>query len=348
MNKEETLFNLLKEVSYPGFTRDIVSFGIVKDLNISNDETIITLELPKEDQELAQKLTVGINNAFSREGLSLPTLQFTAYQNKNKPVDQPANQETVENNLKLPKISKYIAIASGKGGVGKSTVAINLTLAFSKRLRNFGLMDADIWGPSIPIMCGIDTKPMATKDEKIMPIEKFNIKMMSIGFLLNEDDTVIWRGPMVHGAIKQFIEDVEWEGVENLVVDLPPGTGDAHLSLIQTVPLNGGIIVTTPQEVALIDVKRGIQMFKKLNVPVLGVIENMSYLQNGSEKIDIFGRGGGKAMAEKFGVPFLGEIPIDPEIRKGGDNGEPIVFSKPDSPSAKAFEEIAERLIDIF
>ena len=348
MKSKEFLFDLLKDVTYPGFTRDIISFGIVKDLSIEDKKVIIVLELPKEDQELAQKLTVGINNAFSREGLDYPELQFTAYQNKGAAVQQPANSPDSEPNPKLPNISKYIAIASGKGGVGKSTVAINLALAFSKKIKNFGLMDADIWGPSIPMMCGIDTKPMATKDDKILPIEKFNIKMMSIGFLLSDDDTVIWRGPMVHGAIKQFVEDVEWEGVDNLVVDLPPGTGDAHLSLIQTVPLTGGIIVTTPQDVALLDVKRGIQMFKKLNVPVLGVIENMSYLQNGDEIIDIFGRGGGKAMAEKFEVPFLGEIPIDPEIRKGGDNGEPIVYSNPDSPSSKAFVDIAEKLLDIF
>ena len=348
MKSKEFLFDLLKDVAYPGFTRDIISFGIVKDLSVEDKNVKIILELPKEDQELAQKLTVGINNAFSREGLNYPELQFTAYQNKSTPVQQPANSPDSEPNPKLPNISKYIAIASGKGGVGKSTVAINLALAFSKKIKNFGLMDADIWGPSIPMMCGIDTKPMATKDDKILPIEKFNIKMMPIGFLLSEDDTVIWRGPMVHGAIKQFVEDVEWEGVDNLVVDLPPGTGDAHLSLIQTVPLNGGIIVTTPQDVALLDVKRGIQMFKKLNVPVLGVIENMSYLKNGDEIIDIFGRGGGKAMADKFNVPFLGEIPIDSEIRKGGDSGEPIVYSNPDSPSSKAFEEIAEKLLDIF
>ena len=348
MKSKEFLFDLLKDVTYPGFTRDIISFGIVKDLSIEDKKVTIVLELPKEDQELAQKLTVGINNAFSREVLDYPELQFTAYQNKGAAVQQPANSPDSEPNPKLPNISKYIAIASGKGGVGKSTVAINLALAFSKKIKNFGLMDADIWGPSIPMMCGIDTKPMATKDDKILPIEKFNIKMMSIGFLLSDDDTVIWRGPMVHGAIKQFVEDVEWEGVDNLVVDLPPGTGDAHLSLIQTVPLTGGIIVTTPQDVALLDVKRGIQMFKKLNVPVLGVIENMSYLQNGDEIIDIFGRGGGKAMAEKFEVPFLGEIPIDPEIRKGGDNGEPIVYSNPDSPSSKAFVDIAEKLLDIF
>ena len=177
-------------------------------------------------------------------------------------------------------------------------------------------------------------------------VEKFNIKMMSIGFLLGEEDTVIWRGPMVHGAIKQFIEDVEWEGVDNLVVDLPPGTGDAHLSLIQTVPLSGGVIVTTPQDVALLDVKRGIQMFKKLDVPVLGIIENMSYLQDGDKIIDIFGRGGGKAIAEKFGVPFLGEIPIDPEIRKGGDSGQPIVYADPESKTSKAFTKIAETIME--
>jgi ATP-binding protein involved in chromosome partitioning len=348
MKSKESLLDLLKEVPYPGFTRDIISFGIVKDLSTDNNKVKITLELPKEDQELAQNLTLSINNAFSREGLEFPEIQFTTYQNKNSSVQQPANSPDSEPNPKLPNISKYIAVASGKGGVGKSTVAINLALAFSKKIKNFGLMDADIWGPSIPMMCGIDTKPMATKDDKILPIEKFNIKMMSIGFLLNEDDTVIWRGPMVHGAIKQFVEDVEWEGVDNLIVDLPPGTGDAQLSLIQTVPLNGGIIVTTPQDVALLDVKRGIQMFRKLNVPVLGVIENMSYLQNGDEIIDIFGRGGGKAMAEKFEVPFLGEIPIDTEIRKGGDKGEPIVYSNPDSPSSKAFEAIAEKLLYIF
>ena len=276
--------------------------------------------------------------------MPFPELNFSVYEHKQESPTEKSSSEG--ENPKLPNIKKYIAVASGKGGVGKSTVSVNLALAFSSLLKNVGLMDADIWGPSIPIMCGIQSKPMATKEEKILPIEKFNIKMMSIGFLLDEEDTVIWRGPMIHGAIKQFIEDVEWEGVDNLVIDLPPGTGDAHLSLIQTVPLSGGIIVTTPQDVALIDVKRGIQMFRKLNVPVVGIIENMSYLQNCDEIIDIFGRGGGKAIAEKFDVPFLGEIPIDPEIRKGGDSGNPIVFSNPDSSSSKAFQDIAVKLVE--
>jgi ATP-binding protein involved in chromosome partitioning len=170
---------------------------------------------------------------------------------------------------------------------------------------------------------------------------------MSIGFLISEDETVIWRGPMVHGAIKQFIEDVEWTDVDYLVIDLPPGTGDAQLSLVQTAPLSGGLIVTTPQDVALIDVRRGVQMFRKLNVPILGIVENMSYLEApGGESIDIFGRGGGRRMAEKFEVPFLGEIPIDPEIRKGGDAGVPIVISKPESTAAKAFMQLADIVLE--
>tara|TARA_Y100001970_G_C14228879_1_gene857380 strand:+ start:549 stop:1583 length:1035 start_codon:yes stop_codon:yes gene_type:complete len=342
MSDKDKVLSILKEVNFPGFTRDIVSFGIIKDINIDNGKTEISIELPKEDTEVAEKIAQSINNAFSREGLSLPEFIFSVFKKANGATTEEATKE----NVKLPDISKYLAVASGKGGVGKSTVAVNLAIAFSRKLKNMGLMDADIWGPSIPMMCGIDTKPMATKEEKIVPIEKFNIKMMSIGFLLDEEDTVIWRGPMVHGAIKQFIEDVEWDGVDNLVIDLPPGTGDAHLSLIQTVPLSGGIIVTTPQDVALIDVKRGIQMFRKLNVPVLGIIENMSYLQNGDEIIDIFGRGGGKKIAEKFEVPFLGEIPIDPSIRKGGDLGLPIVFSDPDSSTSKAFQDIAERILE--
>ena len=342
MSDRDKVLSILKEVNFPGFTRDIVSFGIIKDINIDNGKTEISIELPKEDTEVAEKIAQSINNAFSREGLSLPEFIFSVFKKANGATTEEATKE----NVKLPDISKYLAVASGKGGVGKSTVAVNLAIAFSRKLKNMGLMDADIWGPSIPMMCGIDTKPMATKEEKIVPIEKFNIKMMSIGFLLDEEDTVIWRGPMVHGAIKQFIEDVEWDGVDNLVIDLPPGTGDAHLSLIQTVPLSGGIIVTTPQDVALIDVKRGIQMFRKLNVPVLGIIENMSYLQNGDEIIDIFGRGGGKKIAEKFEVPFLGEIPIDPSIRKGGDLGLPIVFSDPDSSTSKAFQDIAERILE--
>jgi len=194
---------------------------------------------------------------------------------------------------------------------------------------------------------GINEKPIATPEQKIIPLDKYGLKLMSIGFLIDQDETVIWRGPMVHGAVKQFIEDVDWRGTDYLVVDLPPGTGDAQLSLVQTVPLSGGLIVTTPQDVALIDVRRGVHMFRKLNVPVLGIVENMSYLEvpETNMTIDIFGRGGGRRMADEFDVPFLGEIPIDPEIRKGGDEGKPIAISHPESPASRAFSEIAEKVL---
>ncbi|MCA9809988.1 MAG: Mrp/NBP35 family ATP-binding protein, partial [Candidatus Dadabacteria bacterium] len=245
------------------------------------------------------------------------------------------------------KVKYYIAVASGKGGVGKSTVAVNLAVAIAKKRKNVGLMDADIWGPSLPIMLGVTDRPHATDENKIIPLEKHGLKLMSIGFLISDDETVIWRGPMVHGAIKQFIEDVEWGDTEYLVVDLPPGTGDAQLSIVQTAPLSGGLIVTTPQDVALVDVKRGVNMFRKLNVPIVGVVENMSYLDvPGAEPMDIFGRGGGRRMAEKFEVPFLGEIPLDPRIRKGGDSGVPIVESDPDTAAGKAFDALADIVLE--
>ena len=278
-------------------------------------------------------------------GVSDVGIEISARQPKAPPAE---GQQKAQKSAKLPDIKYYIAVASGKGGVGKSTVAVNIAVAMAKMRDRVGLMDADIWGPSLPTMLGIKDRPKATEDNKIVPLNKYGLKLMSIGFLVNEDETVIWRGPMVHGAIKQFIEDVIWDDTDHLVIDLPPGTGDAQLSLVQTAPLSGGLIVTTPQDVALIDVKRGVQMFRKLNVPILGIVENMSYLeqQGDGEPIDIFGRGGGKKMAEQFGVPFLGEIPIDPEIRIGGDSGVPVVESHPDSTAAKAFTKIAETILN--
>lgn len=343
--KSEEITNVLKKVKYPGFTRDIVSFGIVKAVKVDGSTVTVSLLLPKPDEKLKTEIEKSVKKAvLETPGVSELKLNIESREQK-----QPHSQgQTAQDSSKLPEIIYYIAVASGKGGVGKSTVAVNLALAISKKRQKVGLMDADIWGPSAPIMMGVNEKPVATEDQKILPIEKFGLKMMSIGFLVNEEDAVIWRGPMVHGAIKQFIEDVEWSGTDYLVVDLPPGTGDAQLSLAQTAPLSGGVIVTTPQDVALIDVRRGILMFKKLNIPVIGIVENMSYLDipGINDSIDIFGRGGGKLMAEKFDVPFLGEIPIDPEIRKGGDSGTPILESNPDSKSAKAFFEIADKVLE--
>lgn len=346
--KEENIRAALKGVNYPGFTRDIVSFGIVKDIKIADDAKVsLSLVLPKPDPELESKIRESTEKAvLETAGVSGVEINISARPPKAPPAQAQA-QAKEEQKAKLPDVKYYIAVASGKGGVGKSTVAVNLAMAMAKKRDKVGLMDADIWGPSLPTMLGTKERPHATDQNKIIPLKKFGMELMSIGFLVNEDETVIWRGPMVHGAIKQFIEDVEWKETDYLVIDLPPGTGDAQLSLVQTAPLSGGVIVTTPQDVALIDVRRGIQMFRKLNVPILGIVENMSYLEQpeGAEPLDIFGRGGGRRMAEKFEVPFLGEIPIDPKIRIGGDSGVPIVESEPESTAAKAFFEIADSII---
>ena len=339
----ERIIKVLKGVNYPGFNRDIVSFGLVKDILVEDSKVTLSIVLPKPDQKLQSAIEEEVRKAI----FGIPGVEDLSMKIGSRPQKQ-ITADAGSEKSKLPDIKYYIAVASGKGGVGKSTIATNLSLAISKKRQKVGLMDADIWGPSAPLMMGISDKPRATADDKIVPIEKFGLKVMSIGFLVNEEDAVIWRGPMVHGAIKQFIEDVEWSGTDYLVIDLPPGTGDAQLSLAQTAPISGGVIVTTPQDVALVDVRRGILMFNKLNIPILGIVENMSYLDmpdvNG--KIDIFGRGGGRRMAEKFEVPFLGEIPIDPRIRIGGDNGTPIVESDPQSAAGKAFFEIADRILE--
>ncbi|MEM7008003.1 MAG: Mrp/NBP35 family ATP-binding protein [Thermodesulfobacteriota bacterium] len=343
----ERIKQSLQTVKYPGFTRDIVSFGLVKDVQIDGAKVNVSLVLPKPDDKLASEIGESVRAAvLETPGVSDVDIQISARPPKAPPSG--GAQQQAEKSVNLPDIKYYIAVASGKGGVGKSTVAVNIAVAMAKMRDKVGLMDADIWGPSVPTMLGVKDRPKATEDNKIIPLNKFGLKLMSIGFLVNEDETVIWRGPMVHGAIKQFIEDVIWDDTDHLVIDLPPGTGDAQLSLVQTAPLSGGLIVTTPQDVALIDVKRGVQMFRKLNVPILGIVENMSYLEQpgSAEPIDIFGRGGGKKMAEQFGVPFLGEIPIDPNIRIGGDSGVPIVESSPDSVAAKAFNKIAENILD--
>ncbi len=335
----------LKTVKYPGFTRDIVSFGIVKNIKVEGSSVEISLVLPKPDSKVESEITESVRNRIlETPGVGDVSIRIAAREPKPAPGQGPAKAEAQS---KLPKVKYYIAVASGKGGVGKSTVAVNLAVAIAKKRKNVGLMDADIWGPSLPIMLGVTDRPHATDENKIIPLEKYGLKLMSIGFLISDDETVIWRGPMVHGAIKQFIEDVEWGDTEYLVVDLPPGTGDAQLSIVQTAPLSGGLIVTTPQDVALVDVKRGVNMFRKLNVPIVGIVENMSYLDvPGAEPMDIFGRGGGRRMAEKFEVPFLGEIPLDPRIRKGGDSGVPIVESDPDTAAGKAFDALADIVLE--
>jgi ATP-binding protein involved in chromosome partitioning len=243
--------------------------------------------------------------------------------------------------LELP-IRNAVAIASGKGGVGKSTVAVNVAVTLAASGARVGLLDADIYGPNIPTMMGVQRLPDST-DSKLVPAEAFGVKVMSIGFLVKSDQPLIWRGPMLHSAIRQFLTDVAWGELDYLIVDLPPGTGDAGLSLAQTLPLSGGVIVTLPQQVSLDDARRGLEMFRQLNVPIIGVVENMSYLElpDGS-KMDIFGSGGGELLARQSGVPFIGSIPMDPTVREGGDSGVPVVVGAPDSMVAKALTSITK------
>ena len=252
-------------------------------------------------------------------------------------------------NILIPNVKSKIAVASGKGGVGKSTVATNLAIALSQDGAQVGLMDADAYGPSIPTMMGAKEQPQTSPEKKLIPIVRHGIKLMSIGFLVPDEQALIWRGPMLHSAVRQFLGDVIWGDLDYLIIDLPPGTGDVALSLTQSIPLTGGVIVTTPQDVALADVRRGAAMFDKLGVPILGVVENMSYFAcpHCGERTDIFRRDGGAKTSEKLGTRFLGEIPLDAEVCTAGDLGVPIVASHPDSPQSQAFRNVSHQLVEV-
>jgi ATP-binding protein involved in chromosome partitioning len=261
---------------------------------------------------------------------------------------QPPGGSPMSRQAEIPGIAAVIAVASGKGGVGKSTTALNLALGLRDLGLKVGLLDADIYGPSVPRLTGIREKPELTDDRKMIPIERFGLKVMSIGFLVEEDTAMIWRGPMVMGAITQMLRDVVWGTLDVLVVDMPPGTGDAQLTLAQNVPLKGAIIISTPQDLSLIDARRGLAMFTKVNVPVLGIVENMSYFQcpHCGTRSDIFGHGGARHEAERLGLPFLGEIPLHMAIRAASDAGNPVVVSEPDGPHAAIYRAIGAKVRD--
>ena len=264
-------------------------------------------------------------------------------QQPRQPTPQPQQQQQ---NITLPNIKYKIAVASGKGGVGKSTVATNLAISLANAGSAVGLLDADAYGPSIPTMMGIQEQPKTSPERKIIPLVRHDIKLMSIGFMVPEEQAMIWRGPKLHGAIRQLLGDVDWGELDYLIIDLPPGTGDVALSLTQALPLTGALIVTTPQDVALADVRRGVAMFERLGVPILGIIENMSYFlcPHCNEKTEIFRADGGKNTSERFGVAFLGQIPLDAEVCTAGDIGMPIVAEHPESPQSEAFGAVAEEL----
>ncbi|HEX7594558.1 MAG TPA: iron-sulfur cluster carrier protein ApbC [Anaerolineae bacterium] len=334
MLTEQQILNALSQVQEPELHRDLVTLKMIKDIKIQNDAVNFTVVLTTPACPLRSQIESEAKAAVIALGAKQVNIKWDA----NVPTDA-----RISGKLNIP-VKSTIAVASGKGGVGKTTVSVNLAVALAQMGAKVGLMDADIYGPNIPIMMGVNEQPRATKDQRIIPLEAYGVKLMSMGFLVPPEQAVIWRGPMLHSAIRQFLSDVDWGDLDYLVIDLPPGTGDAQLTLTQSVPLTGGVVVATPQDVALADVAKGIAMFQKLEVPVIGVVENMSYFlcPHCGERTDIFAHGGAQKMAEKYHVPFLAEIPLDVAIRVGGDTGKPITAAQPDSPYAQVFQKLAQ------
>jgi ATP-binding protein involved in chromosome partitioning len=332
-----TVLEALKVVQDPDLHRDIVSLGFIKDLKITGGQVAFTIELTTPACPVKDQLRDQARAAVLRvPGVSAVDVQMSARVREAVGGDG-ARQP-------LPGVKNVIAVGAGKGGVGKTTVAVNLALALAKCGSKVGIIDGDIYGPNVPIMLGLRTE-LTTDGQKIIPAEKYGLQVISMGFLTKDDAPIIWRGPMLHGALQQFFREVRWAQLDYLVVDLPPGTGDVALSLSQTVPVAGAIVVTTPQQVSLADSRRAVAMYKKLNIPTLGVIENMSHFvcPNCRHESDIFGAGGGETMAQELGVPFIGRIPIYQPIREGSDTGLPLIIKEPDSPASRAFMAAAER-----
>ena len=333
----DAILNALRVVVDPDIRRDIVTLGFVKDLSISNDRVSFTIELTTPACPVKEQLREQAATAVRAvAGVSQVDVQMTA---KVRSASAPETGRPP-----LPGVKNVIAVGAGKGGVGKTTVAVNLALALAKCGSRVGLLDGDIYGPNIPLMLGINTQ-LTTDGKQIVPAEKYGVQVVSIGFLTQDDAPIIWRGPMLHGAIQQFFREVAWRDLDYLIVDMPPGTGDVALSMSQTVPVVGSIVVTTPQQVSLSDSRRAVRMYQKLNIPTIGIVENMSYYQctNCHHEADIFGHGGGEKLATELDVPFLGRLPIYQPIREGSDAGIPLVIAEPASAAARAFLTLAER-----
>ncbi len=338
INKEQ-IKTALAHVLHPTEKQDLVSLDMIQDLIVQDKYVSFTLEMPEQNEALAQDLKLkcegAVHKFIDREAIVDIQIGVNVSKRKAQPQQQAPQPQQI-----LPGVKHIIAVASGKGGVGKSTVAANLAASLARTGAKVGLMDTDIYGPSVPTMFDLHERPNITTQKKLIPLEKYGIKMVSMGFLVDVNQAMVWRGPMATSAIKQFMTDVEWGELDYMVLDLPPGTGDIQLTIVQTVPLSGAVIVSTPQTVALDDVRKGVAMFQKVNVPVLGVIENMSYFippDMPDKKYHIFGEGGATRLAEELNVPVLGEIPLEQPIRESGDNGKPIVLADENSNAATAF-----------
>ncbi len=332
----------LKNVKYPGFSRDIVSFGLVKDIQVGDAGVTVYLSAPSANAEAAEAIVREVEQRVAAlTGAGRVRVEVEA-----QDPGQQARQAMHAQRRKPAGTRHVIAVASGKGGVGKSTVAVNLALAFSALGWRVGLMDADVYGPSVAIMLGGKQPVTLTPERRIIPLERYGIRYISMALFIDDDMPVIWRGPMVTKLESEFLFNVEWGDLDCLVLDLPPGTGDAQLTITQRVALDGGVIVTTPQEIALLDVRRGVTMFQEVSTPVLGVIENMSYhlCRKCGRRHEIFSHGGGARMAREMNLAFLGELPLVPELREGGDRGCPLVATNPNHPASLAFKQIAGKV----
>lgn len=336
ITKDQAL-RALGAVQDPHFGRDIVSLGFVKEVAAEGGKVRAHVRFPTPRFPSREETRERCVEALRAAGADGADVEFTSDVLGYRPTDRSGLLEEVRN---------VVAVASGKGGVGKSTLATNLALALAGTGARVGMLDADVYGPSMAIMLGIEGRPEVTGKNTMLPLDAHGMKIMSIAFLTTKDTPVIWRGPMVHGLVSQFLTQVEWGALDYLVIDLPPGTGDAQLTLTQSAPLAGAVIVTTPQDVSLIDARKGLKMFEQVNVPVLGIVENMSFFQcpHCDGRTEIFSHGGGRKTSEELGIPFLGEVPIDPEVVAGGDMGMPIVAKNPASPAGRAYAEIAERV----
>jgi len=366
INKNQILHQL-KSVNYPGFNRDIVSFGMVKDILIDHKTITIMLSISSQNEEKKSELIKIIKETIVADDFEV-TIKILDRPPQKTEVDTSNKHQNVEGN-----ITKIIAVASGKGGVGKSTIALNLAAALTSNGHKTGLLDLDIYGPSLPLTMGIQANPEVDENQKIIPLEKHNLKLMSFGFISGNQAPVVWRGPLVAKMTEQFFRDVKWGDLDYLILDLPPGTGDVQLTLSQKIPLDGAIIVTTPNDIALTDVRKGADMFKKVETELLGVVENMSYMEisgevpgsknadiviNGEKvatndngkfnlKFDLFKRGGGQTESTRLDIPILAEVPYSHELMESIDSGEPIVFYDKKSPVSKIFLKLAQKVASI-
>jgi len=347
----KAILNILKRIKYPGFSRDIVSFGLVQKAELNGKLAKVTLEISTADQTLPNAIKKEVEEAL----LTDDTIEETEVLVTVKSNQVTATGQSQQSNENLSGVKRIIAIASGKGGVGKSTLTVNLASALA-RMKNekdepikVGIMDCDLYGPSVPLLLGAADRPELVGDNILAPVESYDIRFISMGLLIDEESPVVWRGPMIMKTIQQFADNVRWGELDYLLIDLPPGTGDAQLSLAQVLPLDGAVIVTTPQKAAVDVARRGARMFEKVNVPLLGVVENMSYLLDpeSGKKSYLFGQGGGSTTAQQLKTVFLGEVPLDQEVREGGDHGTPVVVVNPENPSSESITEIARKITEI-